>query len=475
MLISLFIIAIGALPTVLALNVLRIYRSEVGIGLLLFMLAVSLWQVNIAVLYMAGVFSEETILMLFKLFRAGPTFAVPFLYYIAYLIVKKHIPSIENTVQHRIMRVIFNRTAFVLLIIWSVFVYVVNWTQLGIMGLVEQGIHMMPNTFYFPEYGPLHVLYLIHVLLAIVLLIVIFFVSKWIHNIYLQSFLSTFALCALFLFLTAMVNFNSATGSLIGSLGVIIFTSTIIFSFVRLNNLTTIKYHQLIERQKKLDYSGNVATSLIHEVKNNLQIIKSYSTLLPRNDDLSKVGQDMIRKIQMASNQLEDLTHSYHEYLQKKAINFAYYDLNELLKEAIDITSDITDSKEIEVSADLPFTPLKAYVSGTYLKQVFINLIKNSAESIQSDRLIKKITIQTLIEDDRIIIDFTDTGEGIPSEKREEIFDPFTSSKSDGMGVGLPFSRKLILEHRGKLKVLKSSKEGTTFRIELPHYQYSVI
>jgi signal transduction histidine kinase len=235
----------------------------------------------------------------------------------------------------------------------------------------------------------------------------------------------------------------------------------------------TVKYNRLIERQKKLDYTGDIATSLIHEVKNNLQIIKTYSQLLHKTTSLSKQDIEMVRMIQTATKQLEDLTSSYSEFLSNKTITFKITDLNGIIKEAIDMTRELTKENDVKVSFVEKYKPLKAYCSDIHLKQVLVNLIKNSCESISADNKQREIIINTEIIGDQIRIDVSDTGEGIPFDRWEAIFDPFISSKKSGMGVGLPFSRKIIFEHRGELKVLESNRQGTTLRIVLPQYEFS--
>ncbi|WP_227937633.1 sensor histidine kinase [Alkalihalobacillus deserti] len=474
MVIASLIIAIGLIPLVLAINVLRIYKgSELGIALLLFMLSISLWQIDIGVLYLKDFLPENVILLLFRLFRVGPTFIVPLTFYLTYLIIKKHAPNFKNTTWYKLTLSLFNTKVLCLFFVWTIAIYVLNWTKFGIEGLRVVNVLNTDTRLYFPTYGEFHSLYLLHTSIFLFLLIFIFIISRGIQNVYLQSFLSTFSFCSMLLFVTGFLNFIPGTGAIFSSMGVIVFSSIIVFSFVKMNNLITLKYNRLIERQKKLDYTGDIATSLIHEVKNNLQIIKAYSKLLHRTASLPKQSIEMVEMIQKSTQQLEDLTHSYTEYLNTKTIEFKLTDLNEAIKEAIDITSEIIKENRVKVSFLEKYKPLKAYVSDTYLKQVFVNLIKNSCESINDEDKQREIIIYTQIKDDQIIIDISDTGEGIPIDQWEYIFDPFISSKNAGMGVGLPFVRKIIFEHRGEIKVLESSLKGTTLRIVLPQYEFS--
>ncbi|APH06192.1 sensor histidine kinase [Bacillus weihaiensis] len=472
MITSLLIITIGLLPLVLALNVISIYKgSELGVALLMYMISITLWQLSIGVLYLHWLLPSEIILQLFRFFRIGPTSFVPITFYIIYLLVSKHAPNIKNTAIYRGFLSIFNKKILWMLIVWSTGIYIMNWTSLGIEGLrtVET---KAKSVLLFPVYGDFNFLYLFHTGSIVILVIIIMLLTNGIQNHSLKSFLKSFSLCSMLLFVAGVLNFIPGTGAVLSSFGVIIFTSTIIFSFVRMNNVTTNHYNLLLERQKKLDYLGNVSTSLIHEVKNNLQIIKAYSKLLPESTSLPKESMNMVNMIQLASNQLEELTTSYTDYIHKKSIDFRVVDLNELIDASLHLTNEMTRLKDIDVTFVKNFKNVKAYVSPTYLKQVFINLIKNSSEAIQEDQSDKKIVIETNMIQDKIIIDVSDSGIGIKEYEWEDIFDPFHSSKETGMGIGLPFVRKIMFEHRGEIFVLRSSEAGTTFRCILPQYEF---
>lgn len=475
MITSLLIMTIGLIPLVLAINVLKIYKgSQLGFALLLFMMSICFWQIDIGVLYLKGIVPEHIILLLFQIFRIGPTFIVPITFYIAYLIMHKHSPNFKGTLYYQFIVSLLNKNLMVLFGVWSMFVYFINWTPLGIEGLRVVNVKYSDVSLYFPIYGEFHYLYLIHITMFVFLLILIFIISRGIQNVYLKNFLGTFSFCAFLLFTTGMVNFIPGTGAIVSSIGVILFSSFIIFSFVKMNILMTINYNKLIERQKKLDYSGGLTSSLVHEVKNNLQVIKGYSKMLTRSTSLSE-SKNMASMIQSAAQGLEDLTNNYSVYISNKIIQFRMADLNKIIEEAIEITSEIVRKNRVNVSFEKKYRSLNTYVSETFIKQVFINLIKNSSESIDADEKVRNIKIDTFVMGDQIIIDISDTGHGIQVSEWESIFDPFISSKDTGMGVGLPFVRKVIFEHRGEIKVYDSSSKGTTFRIILPQYEFSEI
>jgi signal transduction histidine kinase len=436
------------------------------------MLSIFLWQLDIAVLYLKGTVSEGQILWLFRILRAGPTFMVPLVFYVAFVAIKKHATNIKNKFFNRFLLSIYNDKVMIFLVIWSTITFVINLTKHGIKGIKEVNINST-TFFYFPEYGPYQLLYQLHISSFFIFLVSTYIVSKHIQNVYLKRFLGTFSLCSFLLFVSGLLNFIPGTGALYSSLGVIIFSVIIIFSFVKMNTLMTVNYNRLMERQKKLDYSGNLTASLVHEVKNSLQVIKGYSKLLNEITSLSVQDKKMSEMIQSAAQQIDELTQSYTNFIKNSSIDFKMVDLNEIIEQAIELSGEFIKENSVEIVFEKKYKTLKAYVNHTYIKQVLVNLIKNSTEAFPEDRKVRNVTILTNIEADRIQINVLDNGKGIPVENWEAIFDPFISYKKEGMGLGLPFVKKVIFEHRGDIKVVESSPNGTNFQIILPQYEFS--
>jgi signal transduction histidine kinase len=99
------------------------------------------------------------------------------------------------------------------------------------------------------------------------------------------------------------------------------------------------------------------------------------------------------------------------------------------------------------------------------LAQVFINLVLNAAEAMENGGT---LTISTRRFKDQVQIIFADTGIGIPPEMLDRIFDPFTTTKNSGSGLGLFVSYGIIEGHHGSIKVDSTPNKGTTFTVSLP-------
>lgn len=464
--IGLLICTIGLIPIVLAFSVSKIYNeSKLAQGLSIYMILITTWQFYVGILYFEQIWNEEITLFLFRLFRMGPTFSIPVIFYLVCTIVEGQ-PRMGK--ENRLQKFLFNKKILYLLVSWSLFIYVINWTKLGVVGLTITNAGPDSISFYYPQYGPLGWLFIVHVSSFILYLIIVFAVSRKIFNPDMRNFLKRFSIYLIFLFVFGLLNFHPTTGMVTSSIGVVMFSTLIMFEFVKLNNNIKQNYYQLMERQKKLDYTGSLTASLIHEVENTNQIIKGFSKMLKGSESMTERDSSALNMILKSSEHLGDLASNYKEYMETSKMELKLDDLGSIIENAIDYSQEMMNEYGVEVEYNNDYVPLKAFVNRTYLEQVFINLIKNSVEAIPEDKEDRKIIIRTKVVDNSILIHFTDTGKGIPFGNWESVFDPFMSFKGRGMGLGLPFVKKVIIEHLGKVDIVESSSKGTRFQIELP-------
>jgi len=109
------------------------------------------------------------------------------------------------------------------------------------------------------------------------------------------------------------------------------------------------------------------------------------------------------------------------------------------------------------------------HVDGEQLQQVFLNLALNALQAMGSEGT---LTIATRVEQERgahtMVVTFSDTGPGIPEDQRELIFEPLYTTRTDGTGLGLSTSRRIIERHGGNLTVVSRPGHGASFVIRLP-------
>ena len=120
--------------------------------------------------------------------------------------------------------------------------------------------------------------------------------------------------------------------------------------------------------------------------------------------------------------------------------------------------------KKLRVETKLGKLPLLPCFPGQ-LNQVLLNLVKNAAEAMGGKG---RLAIRTFRRGKLAVVDVSDSGPGIPEELKTKVFDAFFSTKAEGMGLGLSVSASIIEHHGGRLSLARTSKRGSTFRIELP-------
>jgi two-component system sensor kinase FixL len=102
------------------------------------------------------------------------------------------------------------------------------------------------------------------------------------------------------------------------------------------------------------------------------------------------------------------------------------------------------------------------------LRQVILNLIVNAFEAMDSSGQPRTLKIQTREARGEVVLDFVDSGPGIGADKLGSIFEPFVTTKKDGLGMGLALSRSIVTAHNGRLWAENNPGRGATFHLALP-------
>lgn len=215
----------------------------------------------------------------------------------------------------------------------------------------------------------------------------------------------------------------------------------------------------------KLAAIGELAASIVHEIKNPVQVLMLQMDMMQRGVALPN-GLDLVRQhVQRLST------------ITKRLMNFSRNVSEEVMTQPISVNKAIedvvamvqheyrTDKIEIELalSTDLPMV----VGNSNYLQQVFLNLVINARDAMPKGG---KIFISSMLEGFNVTVRFSDTGSGITQENMEKIFQPFFTTKGEGKGtgLGLAISRNIISQHQGQIRVESELNKGTTFIITLP-------
>ncbi|MBI4777703.1 PAS domain S-box protein [Candidatus Desantisbacteria bacterium] len=229
------------------------------------------------------------------------------------------------------------------------------------------------------------------------------------------------------------------------------------------------KMEEAILKTERLSAIAQIAAEAAHEIRNPLQIVNNGLYLLKKrsgivDDDLAcRNVLRMENAISRASGFIEDLLN----FSKPLEIKRAMMNINQLIKEAIDdMPGTILFDVELiqSLAANLP----DISADSEKLKEVVINIVKNGVESMTDSR-IKRLEIQSSMDEEFVKLTIKDTGKGIPEENFKKIFDSFYTTKGKGVGLGLSICCSFVEAHGGRIAVTSKVGKGTTFTILLPH------
>jgi signal transduction histidine kinase len=232
--------------------------------------------------------------------------------------------------------------------------------------------------------------------------------------------------------------------------------------------------HQLTEsqaviaRQEKLASLGILAAGVAHEIRNPLTAIKF--RLYSLRQSLPKAGADDEDATVIAGeiSRLERIVEDFLQFARPSEPEMVTVPAQRMLQEVHDLLRPQLEKAGIELKLE-PSEPAWLRADPHQIKEVLINLIQNSADSIGQQGA---VTLRVRhLRDDAVAMEVADTGKGIPPEVQKHLFDPFFSTKEGGTGLGLSIAARIVEKHGGQLRFQTQINRGTTFSVILPRLE----
>lgn len=210
------------------------------------------------------------------------------------------------------------------------------------------------------------------------------------------------------------------------------------------------------DRQQQAMLAG-----IAHEIRNPLGGIELFAGLLAsevQNDDLKNYAQKVLKEVK----NLTSIIQSFLDYARPAPANKIRCEIKSIWNEAITLLA--RELQRIKLNFHQSADEIYAFVDPQHLKQVFLNLIKNSVEAIPESGT---IFVNIISQEDTVKISFSDSGAGIPVEIADKIFQPFFTTREKGTGLGLAIIKNLIAENGGSIRYVPSNGTGAKFEILL--------
>ncbi|MFQ5864118.1 MAG: nitrogen regulation protein NR(II) [bacterium] len=247
------------------------------------------------------------------------------------------------------------------------------------------------------------------------------------------------------------------------------------------------KMQDCIIQAEKLSAVGQIATTIAHEIRNDLTsvklILQHLAASLTTDEPENKAANVALESI----NDMEKVVKQLLDFARPTPVSFKTTDINKLLRHSLDFCRQQIESKRLklheEYGGDIPMLRLDA----EHMREAVVNLILNAIQASKehemlsvrtqvaslkenmSDYFVERKTDIHLKKNQRVVkIEILDNGCGIPAENLSRIFEPFFTTKIDGSGLGLSVTQRTVHEHGGIMMVESQAGQGSTFTIILP-------
>ncbi|MHC4442222.1 MAG: sensor histidine kinase [Planctomycetota bacterium] len=233
--------------------------------------------------------------------------------------------------------------------------------------------------------------------------------------------------------------------------------------------------HQIeVTQVSRLSILNELAHQLANKLRQPLTAIQTYASACMRNIQANNPSTESLQHdlglIAPQVGRAVNIIQQMRNFAQRKAHYKEPASINIIVSEAVDLMKTETEMHNISIQQELADNIPWINIDGVLIEHVILNLIYNSIEAmVQHNSPIRNIAIQTAMSDKETIeITVSDTGPGVPQKIANELFEPFVTTKPDGVGMGLAISRSAVADHGGRLWMMDNSEEGASFRFTLP-------
>lgn len=222
----------------------------------------------------------------------------------------------------------------------------------------------------------------------------------------------------------------------------------------------------------KLAAIGQLAAGVAHEINNPLTAINANAQLLQMVMSADHEHYESIDLITQAGERAAKVVRGLLDFARQTEYEFEKTDVNESIRQALNLVSYQFSTADIEVVLNLAGTLPLIKASWEHLQSVWLNLLINARDALQNvpgDRQIE-LTSRPEPTGKEVVVLVRDNGRGMSAGELSHIFEPFFTTKAPGQGTGLGLAtcQRIIQQHGGQIEVVSMPGEGSTFIVHLP-------
>jgi two-component system, NtrC family, sensor histidine kinase HydH len=227
-------------------------------------------------------------------------------------------------------------------------------------------------------------------------------------------------------------------------------------------------------RAERLAALGQLSAGLAHEIRNPLGVIKGSAEILNQKlESSNSLARELSGYIYTEVNRLSALVTRFLDFARPSHLEMRPLELPALLDRAVKSVSEQVETSKITVKREYASNLPAVMADEQLCDQVFTNLITNACEAMgeQGGELSIRIHPRHSEAREEVVVEIEDSGPGIPPDLKEQIFNPFFTTKKTGVGLGLAIVTKIIDAHGGAVRVSSELGRGACFEISFPQIE----
>jgi PAS domain S-box-containing protein len=226
--------------------------------------------------------------------------------------------------------------------------------------------------------------------------------------------------------------------------------------------------HKVLQSEK-LASLGQMAAGVAHEIRNPLGSIKMSLRLL--RDELRDAEEvETVEHIRDAVGSMEVIVNELLDYTREIALQMDDYDVSRIVRSAVFGMEEDWKRKGVGVTVTDGGGTCSATVDGIRIKQVVTNIVKNAVEAAPAGG--GRVEVRISGKDGFVHLEVADDGPGMHPDELSKVFQPFYTTKAQGVGLGMPIVKRLVELHGGEVRVASESGKGTAVTVKLPRFPF---
>jgi len=221
-----------------------------------------------------------------------------------------------------------------------------------------------------------------------------------------------------------------------------------------------------LELSRRMSAIGRLTSGVAHEVKNPINAIVVHLELLKTKlDTTSPSAMRHLDVIEAEIRRLDRVVQTLVDFSRPVELQLREQDLRDVISDVLALATEELSTRSVTLTSVLPSKSVVANVDADLLKQAALNVIQNGAQAMPDGG-----RLEVVLEADRkfATLRILDEGMGIPEEIREKIFDLYFTTKSEGSGIGLAMTYRILQLHHGSVEVQSRMERGTEFTLRIP-------